>query len=224
MPGRKTLEVLAAAALAVAPVAAQAQLTVGLRVAYAPAVGHAYGGFKDVDTGQSVPASMDLAWQIPVQLDVLVRFLPHLAAGPYVSYGFAKAADRAVDGACMSGSSFSCSVRVVRAGLQVVYTFGPGATPLVPWIGAGAGWEWTTLQLTGPTRPFSIDLNGVELANLQLGADYRATRWLGVGPYVGYSLGRYRAPGNADLLKGLEPTKSAVHGWLSVGVRGTLDL
>jgi hypothetical protein len=215
--------VLVAAALATAPATPQAQLSLGLRVAYAPAAGSAFGGFRDADTGSAMRFSLDLKSQVPVQLDVLYRLLPDLAAGAYASYGFGQVAPDALDGACMAGSPFECSATVVRAGLQVLYTLSRTAAPVVPWVGAGAGWEWTTLEASRAGRTLRARMDGLELLDLQLGVDYRATPRIGVGPYVGYSFGWYRVARVGDL-KGLEVSERALHSWISLGLRGQLDL
>ena len=76
---RKLLTCLFAVAALSAPAAAHAQISLGLRLAYAPSFGDA------VEDGE---LSDGVRSQIPVQVDAMYRLNPSVSLGGYFSYGF----------------------------------------------------------------------------------------------------------------------------------------
>lgn len=189
------------AALAV-PSLSHAQVSLGLRLGFAPAGGDV---IKDVKLSDGVKS------QIPIQLDALYRLNQNIGVGGYFSYGFGQVASNA----CAPGAS--CSASIMRLGLQGTYTLDPMGQ-LSPWAGVGFGYEWGRLKDdTG-----SATLRGWELLNLQLGADYAVAPQLAVGPYVGLSIGQYSSVDSGGASASI-PDK-ATHEWFQVGVRGKFDL
>jgi hypothetical protein len=204
---RKLLTSGVVAALLVLPSAGRAQVTLGARLGFAPALGDAEQGSR---LGETV------ASQVPIQLDALYRFTPALAAGVYLSYGFGQLGS-AVSNDCKSTGA-SCSVRITRVGIEGTYAFPGAELPLVPWAGLGVGYEWQRLKGEFLGVPGAVTSSGVEFVNLQLGGDYRVGPQLAFGPYVLFSVGQYSSQdGNEIVDKG-------IHEWLQFGVRGTFDL
>lgn len=214
----RKLLLLALAALAV-PAASHAQVQLGVRVGYAPAMGDAAKDLKMKDFGVKA--------QIPIQLEAGYRVTPDLVAGLYGSYGIGQTDSSGFFGACGAGG-VSCSGSTLRFGVQGLYTFSAVKAPLVPWAGVGLGWEQakTKISVGGATGEFTLD--GVELA-LQVGGDYRVSEQLSVGPYVMFSLGQYR---NAKVTNNVDPTfnrsgsieQKATHEWFGFGLAGKFNL
>lgn len=203
-------------ALAPAARAAVPPLELGARAGYAVALGDAA---RDVGMRELTVAS-----QVPLQLEVSARLWRDLSAGLYASYGFGRADDAALFGAC-GVPGVSCSGRVLRAGIQGRWSF-PDVQPFVPWAGAGLGWEWARVEGKDVTGRSTIDLDGLDLS-LQGGGDYRLTSRLAIGPYVQLGLGRYRRDrvtvGGTSAGSG-SIAHPAFHGWLGLGVAGRLDV
>jgi hypothetical protein len=117
----------------------------------------------------------------------------------------------------------SCSGHTVRAGVQGRWSF--TSVPFVPWVGAGLGWEWATVEGKEPAGTSHLSANGLELT-LQGGGDYRVTPRLAVGPYVQLGLGRFRS-GDAEVSGARSSggiADKAFHGWLGLGLAGRFDL
>lgn len=179
-------------ALSAAPVAAGAQVTLGLRTGWAVPLGTAGGGTKLNDLYDGM---------VPVQLDVLTRVSERLDLGGYAQYGYLREV-------CGTGSK--CSSWNFRAGAQAVYRLAPLGSA-VPWLGLGLGYEVSSAKY-----PISR-MRGLELGNLQVGADFAISpRWR-LGPYLQATLGRFTtfSPGSPS---------PALHSWVSAGVRGTVGL
>jgi outer membrane protein W len=215
----RTLVLLSLAALLV-PAAAGAEdrpLTLGLRVGYAPALGDAEKGAEMSNAVRS---------QIPLQLDAAYRITRDVAVGAYFAYGFGRTGD--LDGLCTT-DTIDCSTRILRFGVQGFYTFHEAQTPLVPWAGAGLGYELGSLELKGSAGKATFDYGGFELLNVQVGGDYRVNDRFAFGPYFQFSVARYsrmkveNTVDPAARFDGSIPEK-ALHEWLGFGVRGKLDL
>lgn len=210
-----------AALLALAvPAAAGAQLSLGVRVGYARALG---------DVGESGGQRHAMSdWvdaQLPVQADVMFRVTRALAVGPYLSYGWAWTGGD-LEALCRE-PGIDCSAWSARAGVQAMYRPAPQAS-LSPWLGAGIGYEWTQASRDLPNDA-RVKLSGVEWLNLQAGADVAAVSGLRLGPFAMASVGRY---GSAEA-KELWPfpgssrvelaTEQRFHGWVQLGIRVQLE-
>jgi opacity protein-like surface antigen len=193
--------VIIAATLAslLAPPPASAQITVGARLG---------AGFALGDVGGTLPMSDWTQGQIPLQLDVLYRVTSRVRVGGYFSWGFGLPGD-ACDG-------LGCSAAVTRLGVEGTYAF--AGRSFVPWVGAGIGYEWNTIDAGAEKASFT----GFELLGLQGGADFAVSPRLSVGPYVAFSLGQYDE-GAIGALKGPIRDKR-MHQWLGLGFRGSFDL
>jgi hypothetical protein len=67
---------------------------------------------------------------------------------------------------------------------------------------------------------------GLELAHLQAGLDLRATTAIGLGPFVGYSIGQFSRATTSNALGSTsgDLANRVMHEWLEFGVRGVLAL
>ncbi len=68
----------------------------------------------------------------------------------------------------------------------------------------------------------AITARGVELLDLELGADVKATRALRIGPVLSTSIGRF-----TTVSVNGTPTRdfdTALHAWMMIGMRGAYDL
>jgi hypothetical protein len=196
------------------PTASRAQVSLGLRLGYAPAGGDFQ---KDAKMSDGIKA------QIPIQLDALYKVNPNIGAGLYFSYGFGQLASDA----CETGAD--CSANDIRIGVQGLYTFNVegAATKFVPWAGLGLGWERGSTKMTGGGADATLSSTGYEF-NIQLGGDYKVNEQLSVGPYVMLSVGQYSSvkfDGFGPLMDGSHDIEDkGLHQWYNFGLRGRFDL
>jgi len=192
------LAVTFAAAAALVPGSASAQLSASLRLGYA--VGNNEYS-KDVKMRQTLKA------QIPIQLDLGTRVLPKLTLGLYGAYGVLK------PGAVCPPTS-DCSGNVIDFGLQAIYRF--TTRPVSPWASVGVGWEKSTLEIEN----VKAKAEGVEFLRLGAGWEFPMSDGFGIGPFVQYQLGQYSS---FDVPGATGQPDRGLHSWFTVGVRGTLD-
>jgi hypothetical protein len=219
---RNLVTVLAAALALAAPAAASAQMSLGARLGFALPMGDA---FEEPLTGEGQALSDGISSAIPLQLEASWRVTPDLAVGGYFAYGFGRIPDDAIGGLC-DFPGVDCSARTIRLGVQAIYSFNRPGTTFVPWLGAGFGYEWASLEAEAPTAKATFDFSGFELLNLQAGGDYRVSPQFSIGPFLQLGIGRYS---NAESEQTGEPTADipmdeTFHQWLSFGVRGRFDL
>jgi hypothetical protein len=142
-----------------------------------------------------------------------------------MQYGIVKRSD---ESQC-AGLSMTCSARDTRLGVALHYRVSPDRA-VSPWVGVGFGYEWftvTTGSSIGP--PSSGRLDGIELANLEVGADFTVAPGLALGPYLSGSLGQFISTSHTegystDFVGTTSIEEKAYHAWLMVGVRGTYDI
>jgi hypothetical protein len=200
------------------PMASQAQVQLGLRVGYAPAMGEAEKDFKMSDGLKS---------QIPLQLDALYKVTKDIGVGAYFAYGFGQ-----VDITDVCEDGVDCSGNVMRFGVQGHYTFNQLKSPLVPWAGLGFGYEIGKAKAEQGSQSIEVTYSGFEFLNLQVGGDYRVNEKFAVGPYLQFSLAQYSKfdfKDNTDLQEfgGDEDgdvEEKSMHEWFGFGIRGTFDL
>lgn len=70
------------------------------------------------------------------------------------------------------------------AGVQAIAHLRPDRS-VDPWVSLGTGWKGLWIN---PAQGKSTSLQGVELARVQLGVDYRVNRDVAIAPVVGGSL------------------------------------
>jgi hypothetical protein len=125
---------------------------------------------------------------------------------------------------CPPGSSRSCVGADWRIGLEVQVHFRPAAL-FNPWVGYGLGFESASASASGAgVPPTGVTYTGLELARFAGGVDVRLSRYFGLGPFVGLDFGSYSVEHVEDLRTRVDqsiPT-TALHEWITIGVRGVL--
>jgi hypothetical protein len=213
---------LAAATLGPAAPAAAQGITLGLRAGWAKPLGET---FQQQGSDRSPPFDQQFTRAIPVLLEAGYRLPVGLTFGGYFQYGPATVADTAVDGMCSEPGATCDGGRLKRFGAQVTWHF-QGLKPFTPWVGYGAGYEWSSFDESDPSGSGTITFKGWEFANLQLGGDYAvAPRWF-LGPYISMSYGRFDAIGleSGGMSASIDIPEKRVHSWLQLGLRGRFDL
>jgi hypothetical protein len=198
---------MAALVALLVPTASHAQFQLGLRLGYAPAMGDEVDGFALKETVKS---------QIPIQVDALYKFTPDFAAGAYLSYGFGQLNSDFADFCDFNG--VDCSLRNLRFGVQGIYTFNQANASMIPWVGAGFGYEWNTLKGSAGGASVEATESGFEFLNLQVGGDFKVNEQFAIGPYAQLSIGQY------SNIEGASIPEKAMHQWLGFGIRGKFDL
>lgn len=209
---RKLLPALFALALLAGPAAGSAQVSLGLRLGYGPALGESA---KDRDMSDGVKS------QIPIQLDATYKLTPNFSLGGYTSYGFGQTGEE-FDAIC---DQADCSARVIRLGVQGIYSFDQ-IGQLKPFAGVGAGYEWGSLTAEAGGQEATFSFSGFELLNVTAGADYVVGPQFAIGPYIGLSVARYSDTSvdyGTEEISG-EIDQKAMHEWLQFGIRGRFDL
>lgn len=210
---RKQLFLIGALVALLVPTASHAQVDLGLRIGFAPAMG---------DAMKDAPMSDGVKSQVPIQLDGMYRINRDFAAGLYFSYGFAQLGSNV----CPSG--VSCSANDMRVGVQGTYTLSQTQFALVPWVGAGLGWERGYAKAEAGGASEEVTYTGYEL-NLQVGGDYKVSDQFVVGPYLMVSFAQYgnfddkqNFPGGVSTSGSI--TDKAMHEWFGFGIRGKFSL
>lgn len=185
------------------------KFVLGLRLGYGIPMG---------DATKGNPLSDGTSGQIPIWLDVGYMVTRNIMVGAYGQYGIAFVKD------CPSGAS--CSGSDIRIGLQGQYHISP-AEKIDPWLGVGIGYEIASLKATAGGQEASSTTKGMEYLNLQGGADFKVSPAFGIGPFLSFSFGKYssatiKIPGLPDQSGDISET--AMHQWLTLGVRGAFNL
>lgn len=223
-----TLSVICAMAPARAPAEAwqpmerggQTRFTVGVRSGYS-------WGLGDADGSESMKDFV--GYQIPVQLDLGWRFVPDVALGAYLSYGFAGATGATKD--LCDAANLSCPARALRAGVQLVKTWparhggGDGIwrdprtrDQISKWLGLGLGYDAVTLTMENSVGTSEdMKVSGIEWT-AQGGFDFYSTSASSLGLFASISLARFTTLESSGTSGSISNTK--LHEWLTVGLRG----
>jgi hypothetical protein len=192
------------------PLAARPEPALSLRLAYAAPLGSA---------APDLPLADAMLGQVPVQLDALWRF-GAASAGLYGSWGPGQ-----VPGDTCGGGA-DCSASALRLGIEGEWMFAPlGAWRLSPWAGIGAGWERASTRRTRLGAETIWTYSGPE-ASLHAGLDWPLAAGFALGPFAELAVGRYGSwalDTSAESASG-DLAEKAFHGFVHLGVRGTLDL
>ncbi|MGE0326112.1 MAG: outer membrane beta-barrel protein [Polyangiaceae bacterium] len=179
-------------------------ISVGLRVGYGIPMGDAAEDSKLSDTVSSaLPA---------LQLDAGYFVTPEIMVGAYFGYAILNLSD---DG-CPSGAD--CSANQLRYGIQAQYHLSRGES-VDPWFGLGFGFEDVSTKVEAGGISADGGLSGLEFISLNGGADFEVADGIGVGPYVSFALGQYSKAEAGGQSADIE--KTAMHQWLTLGVKGT---
>jgi hypothetical protein len=188
---------------------ARAAPELGLRVGYAFPKGWV-DRFTALDTRA--------AGQLPLRLDALYRLGGLIAVGAFGQYGYTFVSGD------FCGYNSRCQGSGLRLGLQGTVHI-PLGSPMVPWVGVGVGYEWLRLRETMSYQTRHYDPSGLTLVEVHAGGDYFVLPDFTVGPYAGFTVGRYTSLAGASPYAGTgEIGNQDYHGWIELGLRGTFSL
>jgi hypothetical protein len=212
---RVSLSILASLAFACCwSQSAAAQVEAGLRSGYAVPFGKATADASK-DMNQGIRAA------IPIWIDLGQRVTPNIFVGLNAQYGFGFVGDD-LRTTCDKDNA-SCSTHSIRAGLEAHYHFLPSDS-LDPWLGLGFGYEWWTLSISSQGQDESQTASGPELANFQLGLDWKPDpeSITAVGPFASFSLGEFLGVSCSGSSACPAVNDKSIHNWFVIGVRGVL--
>lgn len=110
-----------------------------------------------------------------IEVDLGYRIIPELSVGAYGTFSKYQHGDTLVSSTDVLGAT---------AGVQAAWHFRPDAS-IDPWVSLGTGWRGLWLN---PDAGKVTSLQGLELARLQIGADYRVSKDIAIAPVIGGSL------------------------------------
>lgn len=154
---------------AVAPAHDSVEITIG--AGYAQGTGDVAGGMAVEDVAGPGGA---------VEVQLGYRLVPAFTLGVYGTLSGFDQGDLIEDTTDIWGAS---------AGVVGTFHLRPGQA-LAPWASLGAGWK--TLQLASE-RGDDVSLQGLDLARVQVGLDYRISPEVAISPVIGGSLSTYLA-------------------------------
>ena len=145
-------------------------LELGVATGYTQGVGPIGGGMQHVEDVSRAGGA--------VEIDAMYRINPTFAVGGYGSFSTYSTGDH------ISGST---DVFGATAGIQAAAHLRPERS-VDPWVSLGTGWRglWLT-----PNASKNTSLQGLELARLQIGVDYRVSKDVAISPVVGGSLNMF---------------------------------
>jgi hypothetical protein len=153
---------------AVAPVASAFELGIGTGYAQgAGKLGGTMGNLEDL----SGPGGL-------VEVNLGYRIIPELSVGAYGSFSKFQKGDQVVGNANVLGAA---------AGVQATVHFRPDRS-VDPWLSLGSGWKALWID---PVNSKSTSLQGLDLARLEVGAEYRVSPDVAITPVLGASLSMF---------------------------------
>jgi len=188
-----------------------------IRAGYAIPFGSLAKDLAPSDLGKYISGS------IPLTLEGGYRFSPHFYLGGFFEFAFATTSSQICAGVAGDCSS---SANQLKFGPTFRYNFSP-ARRFDPFVGFGADYEILTASITQGQQSASIALHGWDYAKFELGADLHVARDFVVAPYASFGLGQYISA-DETAASGKETSgdfkNSALHEWLTLGVRVQYDL
>ncbi len=174
----------------------------------AVATGYAQGGGK---LGGQLGSLEDVAGPgAAVEVDVGARIIPELAVGVYGTLAKSQHGDRIDSSTDVLGAS---------AGVQAAWHFRPHVS-IDPWVSLGAGWRALWLA---PDAGKVTSLQGVDLARLSLGVDYRVTKEIAIAPVIGASASMFVSQDSPMTASYTEIADKKVNFTGFVGLSGRFD-
>ena len=146
-----------------------------------------------------------------VEVDLGYRILPRLSVGAYGAFSKFQRGENVVGNANVLGAS---------AGIQAVVHLRPDRS-IDPWVSVGTGWKALWVN---PVNSPSTSMQGLELARLQVGADYRVSKDVAIAPVIGGSVSMFLGQENemVSSLSEIHDKKVNVTGF--AGLAGRFDL
>jgi len=146
-----------------------------------------------------------------VEVDLGYRIIPQLSIGAYGTFSKFQKGDNVLGDNDVLGAT---------AGIQAAWHFRPDRS-VDPWVSLGTGWKGLWID---PAAGKTTSLQGLELARLQIGADYRVSEDVAIAPVIGGSLSMFISQDSAmtqDLTE-LNDKEVAFTGF--AGLSGRFDL
>ena len=218
---RKSLVALAATAALLAPMASRASegeeggqmLKLGLGIGYSMPFGDALKGESMTNL---------YSGEIPIELELSYKLTHAFSLGVYGGYGYGIVTPSGRLEADVAASGVIQSIATWRVGVQGEYELGKMGAG-TPFLGARVG--YVTESVTGKNGWGNSSASGWEWLTLVFGVDFQAARGVAIAPYVSGAIGQYTdlkpAGGSSASIPGGDQT---LHGWLTIGVRGTYGL
>lgn len=156
--------------------------------------------------------------KVPFGVEAAYRFNPLLRAGIFL-----EGAPISVTGdACVGGDP--CGGSDFQLGVDVQLHVAPFRR-VDPWVGLGAGYEWLRVDATNFTddAPDTWRYSGWSFPRLSAGLDIAVSPVVTLGPYVSYDVGRFTQVDQSSAGR-FDISNQAYHGWLQIGIRGSLNL
>jgi hypothetical protein len=167
-------------------------------------------GFGDIASAQ--PSLTDIAQAGgAVQAGVGYRLIPQLTLGVYGTGGMFARGD-AVD--------HSANLYTATAGVQADWHFLPRGQVFDPWVSLGTGWRGYWVHADQGTT----SLQGMELAKLQVGLDYRVDQAVAIGPVVGVDLSTFFTQSTPAHSAFTDISNPNVNTFLFAGLQGRFDV
>jgi len=173
------------------------------------ATGYSQGGGK---LGGTMGSLEDIAGPgAAVEVDAGYRIIPNLSIGAYGTFSGYQHGDL-IDG--------NTDVVGATAGVQAAWHFRP-AMSIDPWVSLGTGWKGLWLS---PQSGKNTSLQGLELARLQIGADYRVSPDVAIAPVIGGSLSMFVSQDSPMTTDYTEIQDKKVNFTAFAGLSGRFDL
>jgi hypothetical protein len=167
------------------------------------------------------------AWQVPIAVDLGMRFAQNYFVGGYLGIGFGSTgSDARLERACSDDdddleNDIVCSAVTLRAGVEVHYNFRPDQR-LNPWVGYGFGFEAASAKLSDHAQGYEETVTSSGLTYAQLSAGFDMRHAVGFGPFVEAAVGSFRrvtTDSGAALTTSRPIDDQALHAWLMLGLR-----
>jgi hypothetical protein len=146
-----------------------------------------------------------------LQLGVGYRVIPQLTLGVFGTGAMFGRGDQ-VDA--------STKIYSATSGVQADWHFLPAGHELDPWISLGSGWRGYWLHSDQGT----VSMQGMELAKLQIGVDYRIDRAVAISPVVGVDLTTFLTQSTPETRAFNNISNPRVSSFLFAGLQGRFDI
>src|SRR5258706_7420792 len=178
-------------------------LEIGVATGYTQGVGPLGGGMAHVEDIARAGGA--------VELDAMYRINPLFGVGAYGSFSKYATGDQIDSQNDVLGAT---------AGIQAALHLRADRS-VDPWVSVGTGWRGLWLSpLSGKTT----GLQGLELARLQIGVDYRVDQDVSITPVIGGSLNMFVSEDSAMTPKYTEIADKKVNFMGFAGIAGRFDL
>lgn len=178
-------------------------LELGIATGYSQGVGPLGGGMNHLEDVASAGGA--------IELDAMYRMNPTFAIGAYGTFSTHSTGDL-IDA--------QNDVLGATAGIQAAAHFRPTSS-VDPWVSLGTGWRGLWLA---PDSGKNTSIQGLELARLQIGVDYRVTEDISIAPVIGGSANLFVAQDSPMTIGYSEINDKKMNFVAFAGLAGRFDL